>query len=70
MEAYQQRVIEEKSELDERISKLDAFIANSQEGKVSKVTLFLLEKQLEAMFQYSRILDIRISLFEVKQSSV
>lgn len=70
MEAYQQRVIEEKSELDERISKLHMFISNKPQDKLSKVTLFLLEKQLDAMRDYTKILGIRISLFEVKQSSI
>lgn len=71
MEAYQQRVLDEKLELDVRISRLHTYISCDPQDKLSKVTLFLLENQLKAMREYSKILDIRISLFEAssRQSS-
>jgi len=64
MKVYQQRVVEEKKELDEKISKLIVFIDHSS----SYLTMDdqdkeLLGKQLDAMRDYSKILGDRISRF-------
>jgi hypothetical protein len=64
MEPYQQRVIDEKKELDEKINRLDAF-----SGSVFCQTLLfeeqeLLVKQSLVMKQYSNILGKRIMKFK------
>ena len=62
---HQQRVIEEKRELDEKIQKLTAFIYS--EKFVSIVSdgdeRLRLQQQDEVMRQYSRVLCNRIALF-------
>lgn len=64
MEPHQQRVVDEKAELDEKISKLDEFITSSKiypnlEMK-EKMNLTL---QLLYMQSYSRVLGDRIEDF-------
>lgn len=64
MEPHQQRVVNEKAELDDKISKLDEFISSSQiypnlEMK-EKMNLTL---QLLYMQSYSRVLGDRIEDF-------
>ena len=62
--AHQQRVLDEKRELDERLSKLDAFILdNPLFAKLSSDEQELLARQSMAMAVYSGILDERIACF-------
>lgn len=59
---YQSRVINEKSELDDKIEKLHSFLSR-ENLEIQKVQLDLLIKQLDTMRMYSVILSDRISLF-------
>lgn len=63
---HQQRVIEEKMTLDDKIQKLHAFIVSVETfpqlpGEEQK----LLQLQLNAMRMYSTFLDARIDLFPI-----
>jgi hypothetical protein len=65
MEAYQERVIAEKAELDEKIDKLENFIFRSG-GRwfdVPEDERLRLTKQFGYMMDYSRILKERIAAF-------
>jgi len=65
MEPYQERVIQEKRELDERLKKLDAFIVAGTErwDKVPAEEQERLCRQAEIMTDYSAILGERIAAF-------
>lgn len=66
MEAYQERVIAEKEELDSKLSKLKDFCFGDDTtifNKLTPVDRDLLESQFTAMEEYSRILGKRISRF-------
>ena len=62
MEDYQQRVIDEKSQLDDKIKKLATFDWDDR-SKVSKDESVLLANQLFFMTEYSRVLNDRILKF-------
>lgn len=64
MEDYQQRVVNEKNELDFKIEALTDFIGTStvfasQDSEEQK----RMERQREVMMEYSEILEARISAF-------
>ena len=63
MEDYQQRVIEEKKELDEKINKLRIFLGASPFKSLTVENQSLLKDQYVVMAQYSTILAKRIDLF-------
>lgn len=64
MQPYQERVVQEKKELDEKLAKLDAF------GRTEQYTLLpvdeqgRLNRQHSIMEQYSQILQERINNFK------
>lgn len=64
MKPYQERVIQEKKELDEKMDKLRNFInagcpgVGSNDAEVKR-----LSRQMEYMFDYSRVLGERIAAF-------
>ena len=61
---HQQRVVDEKKELDEKANKLVDFISNSPTFEtLTHTEQELLKNQQEIMWQYSEILGKRISLF-------
>lgn len=61
---HQQRVVDEKSELDEKRAKLSVFITeNPLFGKLSDREQQLLQQQQDAMLRYSQILTERIEVF-------
>ncbi|MEI6870840.1 MAG: hypothetical protein WCL08_01025 [Verrucomicrobiota bacterium] len=61
---YQQRVIDEKKELDARLAKLTAFLTDPAEREtVTDMDRELLEKQQDAMTAYSRVLGLRVRSF-------
>ena len=65
MQTYQQRVIDEKTELDEKITKLRAFFTNPI---YAYATLPIeeqerMDKQLQYMISYSEVLEERIAAF-------
>ena len=63
MENYQQRVIDEKKELDGRIYKLSAFIDGDVFNELSAEEQRLLNSQLKVIQEYSMILNDRIAIF-------
>ena len=63
---YQERVIEERKELTAKSMELSSFISTSIPfSKLSELERGLLVAQESAMEAYGRILDIRISLFDI-----
>lgn len=61
---HQQRVIEEKRELDAKATALSNFIGlNSTFSTIDKIQQDLLREQCEVMWQYSEILGKRIAAF-------
>lgn len=64
LELHQQRVVNERAELDEKINKLNSFI---EEGTIfptlSELEQGLLKDQLDAMQVYSDLLTKRINNF-------
>ena len=65
MEAYQQRVVDEKTLLDEKIEKLESFMTTVQFENLKPYEKDLLSHQLHPMIDYSRILGFRINAFEM-----
>lgn len=64
LQPYQQRVIEEKRELDKRAKKLYAFFDTEIFKGLPVEEQELLGKQAELMTHYSFILERRIELFD------
>lgn len=65
MQPHQQRVIEEQTELDEKIMKLGAFIM-APAGEFEKLHIaerIRLMRQLSIMQLYSQVLEERIAAF-------
>lgn len=60
---YQQRVVTEKAELDDKISRLRPFIGSPTFRGLAGEERVLLEEQLGTMEAYSVILEQRIELF-------
>jgi hypothetical protein len=61
MEPWQERVVAEKAELDERLGKLSKFVyENAEFWKICEAERSLLRRQLTVMDLYSRILGERI----------
>ncbi|MBK8184792.1 MAG: hypothetical protein IPK63_18695 [Candidatus Competibacteraceae bacterium] len=63
MQPYQQRVIDEKAELDIKIAKLDYFRVSGEMSKIPVDQQDLLDLQHNAMLTYSIILELRIKSF-------
>ena len=63
MQAFQQRVVEEKSELDSKIEKLQPFLKSLSFSQLSNDEQFRLSTQLGVMTTYSQILE-RIANFK------
>lgn len=66
---YQERVIAEKAELDQRLTRLRAFLTSDTFNTVSEPEQDLLYRQVGVMAQYSRILSERISQFKVSTTA-
>lgn len=66
MKEYQQRVIEEKAELDAKIQKLYMFLASHRTLELDGEELWRLYDQNVAMRHYSYILAARIAAFKEK----
>lgn len=64
MEAYQQRVIEEKKELDIKRDKLTEFLKSGDRSKVPQDEQDRLNRQLAHMDAYSNVLAERINHFK------
>lgn len=61
MEDWQQRVVEERDQLGEKIDKLKAFLDNN--NKIDEFDFEILDLQLSIMQSYAAILNSRISRF-------
>ena len=69
IQPYQQRVIEEHKELEDKLARLNEFIDNHHNGKscvaVSASDLSLLVQQRNAMHEYASVLKKRIVGFNI-----
>lgn len=63
MADWQERVIEERRLLEEKIEKLDIFLHSAEVSAVSKDEFERMTRQLEVMREYSAILSARIAWF-------
>ena len=63
MEHYQQRVVDEKAALDEKLNALLVFLDGDIFEGLSQVDQALLTVQAKLMASYSTVLASRISLF-------
>lgn len=63
MQVYQERVVQEKFDLDVKINKLSAFLKNKDSESVEILDRCTLIKQLKCMIEYSSILNERIIQF-------
>ena len=60
---YQQRVIQERNELDSKLGNLLTFIGTPVFHSLDGADRALLKQQADVMAEYSRILSIRIARF-------
>ena len=63
MAPHQQRVVDEKNELDEKLTKLVAFFSNPLWATLPSDEQARLSRQSEVMREYSDILGERIAAF-------
>jgi hypothetical protein len=63
MKPHQQRVMDEKNELSEKIKKLEGFLMTSLYDNLSTNERNLLKMQYFTMMQYQEILGMRIAVF-------
>lgn len=63
MQPHQERVVTEKSELDAKIEKLDAFLHGSIYSTLAEVERMRLMRQFCHMKDYSNVLGERIAAF-------
>jgi len=61
---YQQRVIDERNELNERAVKLASFIASEHFAKIDAEQAGLLQQQYTLQIALIEVLDRRIHLFD------
>ena len=62
---HQQRVVDERAELVDKITKLDSFVAGSMFSTLVVEEQGRLSKQLEIMRDYATVLQARIDAFVV-----
>lgn len=63
LEPYQQRVVDEKNELDKKLKALNAMLKTPIFEKLNILEKKLLEEQAELMTRYSAVLKQRISMW-------
>lgn len=64
LKPHEERVVQEKADLDEKLVKLRAFLGDEQKfAAIPAEDQWLLRMQLDAMDQYSRTLGLRIARF-------
>lgn len=61
MSTFKERLVDEKTQLDEKIEKLEAFSLSENFQKIEAVQMSLLNAQLFAMKTYSQILVERLA---------
>jgi len=69
MSTFQERLVTEKNELNEKHEKLIQFINTGAYQKISEVQKSLLQVQAAAMFTYAKCLSERIVWLEMEQTS-
>lgn len=62
-EDYQQRVVDERVELEEKLLKLQTFLISEKSNSLDSVDRKLLTRQAAIMLDYSEILSERIDRF-------
>ena len=67
IQPHEQRVIDEKNELKNKLDKLIEFLQKGQPSFIDDKNWALLNEQYDAMNWYYTILVSRIELFEVNQ---
>lgn len=67
IQPHEQRVIDEKTQLKDKLDKLLEFLQKGQPSFIDDKNWALLNKQYDAMNWYYTILISRIELFEVNQ---
>ena len=67
IQPHEQRVIDEKTQLKDKLDKLLEFIQKGQPSFIDDKNWALLNEQYDAMNWYYTILGSRIELFEVNQ---
>lgn len=67
MEPYQQRVVSERSELEDRIDKLRKFLLTPTAANLCLMERNVLYRQLAAMEEYSICLGERIRMFTMSK---
>jgi hypothetical protein len=70
MEPSQQCVIDEKCELDEKLTRFNAFIKTDTFQGLDRVEQLLLRRQLWVMQEYSKTLELRIKKFSATNKHV
>jgi len=70
VELWQERVIQEKKELDEKIIKLQTFIDGEEIKTIDETESLRLEVQLTLMQGYSNILEARITSWDLQTSAI
>lgn len=63
MEPHQQRVVDEKTELDDKISRLRPFLASDKFTSLPEDEQDRMDRQLSIMVEYSEVLGERIAAF-------
>lgn len=63
LQAYQQRVIAEKSALDDNIKKLGSFLNSPESNNAAAAERYWMVAQLKAMRRYSEALAKRIETY-------
>lgn len=64
LQPHQERVVQEKKELDEKIEKLQAFLKTEKFNDIDIDEQERLDDQLDVMQEYSTILLARIEAFQ------
>ena len=64
MEDWQQRVVDEQRDLEDKIKKLEAFIDGEQFGGIRQAVRIAMRDQHRHMVGYNRALLDRIAMFE------
>ena len=68
MEPYQQRVVDEKADLDVKLDALTAFLESETRPSIHPKEHERMQAQANAMQEYSAILGRRIAAFTVKDT--
>ena len=66
LKPHEQRVVDEKIELKDKVLKLEDFLLKGKASFIGEHNWNLLESQLEVISTYLDILEVRSSLFKVE----